>query len=256
MNFKNRILDSVRYKTNKGFTLVELLVVISIIALLLALLMPALSKSKAKATQITCLTQLKQIGLAMTMYAGDNRDLFPGPAVTGSFGYRAAPGYKDPTDPRGLPEKYGLAAVLGKSDYYGKSPQGAYLDGQSKVWVCPSGGKTKIPISTSYNPMMATLGNSYAFSIAAMLNYTKIYDLAKRAGSSPLIWDNFNYKPYTCGMPVTKGESYFTLKESERFYPHMWSWKEQKSQSNSMQGLNRLYFDLTADIGYNPKRSK
>jgi prepilin-type N-terminal cleavage/methylation domain-containing protein/prepilin-type processing-associated H-X9-DG protein len=64
-------------RSRSGFTLIELLVVIAIIALLLAILMPALSRAKEQARQTRCLANLKQIGLAMHAYAGDYNYLLP-----------------------------------------------------------------------------------------------------------------------------------------------------------------------------------
>src|SRR5437870_2152938 len=78
-----------------GFTLAELLVVVTTIAILASLLLPALSKAKATTKRASCTSNLRQVGLAIRMYADDHRDSSPSLPQPNPFGGKVQVFYKE-----------------------------------------------------------------------------------------------------------------------------------------------------------------
>ena len=110
------------------FTLIELLVVIAIIAILASLLLPTLSKAKAKGRQAVCMSQLKQMGAGIFMYVGDNDDYLPS-GCWSAMGSLASKNYLN----------YHLKQYVSENPEFWRCPSAIRTPGRGRYYVDNSG---------------------------------------------------------------------------------------------------------------------
>jgi prepilin-type N-terminal cleavage/methylation domain-containing protein/prepilin-type processing-associated H-X9-DG protein len=200
-------------KRKNGFTLVELLVVIGIIALLISILLPALSKSRKSSQNIYCQNNLKQIGIATKMYANDNKDYYPDGYTLGGAPVRVLPGERaGPNLSSADPEVFGLPALLAERKYLT----------DSKIWKCPSA-----------NELIESFGNTYITALLGGITFQSVnnpsqsntarWTQLERGKPSRLetywVYDNFTTFPWASAVRRTSG-TLTVIGAADQRYPH------------------------------------
>jgi len=157
-------------KQKKAFTLIELLVVIAIIAILAALLLPALAAAKRKAQRISCVNDLKQVGIAFRLWEGDNQDRYP-MAVSTTRGGAQEVVYSASTTPANVQPQYNVAAVFTVMSNECNTPKILYCPSDNGQWIDSGGNSWLRAAATNWVTFDPTITGGYTALTFQWLSY-------------------------------------------------------------------------------------
>ncbi|HZV35295.1 MAG TPA: prepilin-type N-terminal cleavage/methylation domain-containing protein [Verrucomicrobiae bacterium] len=190
-------LNQIRTARCAAFTLIELLVVIGIIAILAALLLPVLARSKAAALQTKCLSQTKQLSLALQLYSQDNADSLPWPNWGSRFpGWLYTPTNDEPPAPSDPAETVYAGGTLW-----------SYIH-DIRIYWCPSDHTNSQYFANRLEQLSSYIMNGAMMGYRPHPTASRTHKLSDMKPAAFATWEPSDHPPYDPAVVFNDGASF------------------------------------------------